>query len=122
MDLKGIRQIVVIGAGTMGLEIAEVAIISGFEVTLNDIKQEFLDNAVKRIKNSLEKFVSKNKITREEMVDSLKRLSITLDMKEAVKNADIVIEAVPEILPLKKEIFKKVDGLLTKDSIIASNT
>ncbi|MHA1294208.1 MAG: 3-hydroxyacyl-CoA dehydrogenase NAD-binding domain-containing protein [Candidatus Helarchaeota archaeon] len=122
MDIEDLKKITVIGAGDMGHGIAEVAIIADFNVVLNDIKQEFLDNAVNKIRNSLEKLVSKNKIAIENIDNTLEKLEVTLDLEKAVKEADLVIEAVPEIMTLKKEIFQKIDTILPAHSIIASNT
>ena len=122
MNIEDIKEIAVIGSGDMGHGIAEVAVLSGYNIIMNDIKQEFLDSARDRITKSLEILASKNKITEERMKNSLVNLSATLKLEGAVKNANLVIEAVPEILSLKKEIFPKIDAILPKDGIIATNT
>ena len=122
MNLEDIKTIAVIGSGDMGHGIAEIASLAGYQVILNDIKQEFLDKAMNSIKKSMEKLASKGKITQENKDDALSKLSTSLDLKEAVKDVQLIIEAVPEIMELKKEIFKKLDDFSPKESIIASNT
>ena len=116
-----IRKIAVIGAGTMGHGIAEVAAYSGYDVYIYDIKQEFLDNALNRIKWSLEKLHSK-RMVREDVDTVMSRIKASLDFEEVVKDADFVIEAVPEKIDLKKEIFKKLDELTPPHAILATNT
>ncbi len=106
----------------MGHGIAQVAAMSGYEVFMRDIKQEFLDSGMSRIRASLDKFVKKGKITSEEREKILSRIKATLDLKEAVKEADFVIEAVPEVYDIKAETFKEVDKEAPKHAIFATNT
>ncbi len=117
-----IKKIAVMGAGTMGHGIAQLAAMSGFEVYIRDIAQEFLDNAKNKIEWSLSKLASKGKITEEQKNQILNRLHFVLDIEEAVKDADFVIEAVPEKLELKKEIFNTLDKLTPPHTILATNT
>ncbi len=117
-----IRRIAVLGAGTMGHGIAQVAAMSGYDVLIRDIKQEFLDNGIGRIRASLDKFVKKGKITSEEKERILSRIRATLDLKEAVKEADFIIEAVPEIYDIKAETFREVDKEAPEHAILATNT
>jgi len=116
-----IRVVAVLGAGTMGHGIAEVAAYSGYEVYLYDIKQEFLDNALGKIRWSVEKLVSK-RMLREDVETIMSRIHPTLDLGEAVSDADFVIEAIPEKIELKREVFSKVDGLAPSHAILATNT
>ena len=116
-----IKKIAVIGAGTMGHGIAEVAAYSGYEVYVYDIKQEFLDNALKRIRWSLDKLHSKRMI-KEDVERIMDRIKASLNFEEVVKDADFVIEAVPEKIELKKEIFRKLDELTPPHAILATNT
>ena len=116
-----IEKIAVIGAGTMGHGIAEVAAYSGFKVYVYDIKQEFLDNAMSKIRWSLDKLYSKRMI-RENVERVMSRIYPTLDFEEAVRDADFVIEAVPEKIELKKDIFKRLDELTPSHAILATNT
>ncbi|MHA1594047.1 MAG: 3-hydroxyacyl-CoA dehydrogenase [Candidatus Baldrarchaeia archaeon] len=122
MKVEDIKTIAVLGAGVMGHGIAQVCAMAGYEVYMRDIKQEFLDNAMQKIKWSLGKFVEKKKITEDAAKQTLDRLHTTIDLKEAVSNADFVIEAVPEKLDLKKQVFKEVDELSPSHAILATNT
>ncbi|MFQ5986674.1 MAG: 3-hydroxyacyl-CoA dehydrogenase/enoyl-CoA hydratase family protein, partial [Thermoplasmata archaeon] len=116
-----IRRIAVIGAGEMGHGIAELAALHGFEVTLHDIKDEFIERGLERIRWSLEKLADKGQLegTPE---DLLKRIRTSTDLKEAAKEADFVIEAVTEDIALKEKIFKDLDAQAPADAVLASNT
>ena len=97
-----VKNITVLGSGVMGHGIAQVSATAGYNVVLRDIKQEFLDKAMEKIKWSLDKLVSKEKISKEEGDSIFSRIIPIVDLKEAVKNAELVIEVVPEIMDLKK--------------------
>jgi|TARA_B100001250_G_scaffold72907_1_gene59451 3-hydroxybutyryl-CoA dehydrogenase len=116
-----IQHIGVIGAGQMGNGIAQVAACAGFQVTLVDIKQAFLDKAKENIQTSLEKLVSKERLSQSESQNALSRINFHTSMQE-VSEADLVIEAVPEILDLKNSIFSKLDDICKDSTILASNT
>ncbi len=121
--MNEIKRIAVLGAGLMGHGITQVAAQNGkYEVYMRDIEQRFIDNGMNMIRNSLQKFVSKGQITEAEMNETLARIHPTLDLKEAVSNADLIIEAVPENIELKKATFREVDNLASAHAIIASNT
>ena len=118
-----VRKIAVLGAGLMGHGICQVAAQNGgYEVNMRDIEQRFLDNGMAMIKKSLQKFQSKGKLTEEQVAETLKRIHPMLDLKEAVSEADLIVEAAPENAELKKSIFKEVDTFAPPDAIIASNT
>ncbi len=118
-----ITKVAVLGAGLMGHGIAQVAAQVGkYEVALRDIKQEFLDSGMNMIQGSLQKFLQKGVVSEKELKKTLSRIHPTLDLKEAVKNADLIIEAVPEKVELKKSILKEVGEIAKKDAIMASNT
>ncbi len=117
-----IKKIAVLGAGTMGHGIAQVAAMSGYQVFMRDIKQDFLDSGMSRIRSSLDKFVKKGKMTSEEKESILSRIKTTLDLEEAVREADFVIEAVPEIYDIKAETFREVDKKAPEHAILATNT
>ncbi|MEX2456259.1 MAG: 3-hydroxybutyryl-CoA dehydrogenase [Balneolaceae bacterium] len=112
----------VIGGGTMGNGIAHVFAMSGFNVQLIETKQEFADRALKTIEGNLDRMVKKEKIGESEKNDALDRISTNLDVASGVKDADLVIEAVPEIYELKKKIFEQVDENAPDHAILASNT
>ena len=118
-----VRKIAVLGAGLMGHGITQVAAQVGkYEVTMRDIEQKFVDNGMNMIRGSLQKFLSKGKITEAQMNEILARIQPTLDLKEAVSEADLIIEAAPENVELKKAIFREVDTYAPSHAIIASNT
>jgi len=117
-----IQKVAVIGAGTMGSGIAQVTATAGFEVGLNDIKDEYLVRARSAIEGSLDRMVKKDKISKNERESILKRITFTTDLEKAVLNADLVVEAVLENIELKKEVFRKLDRLTGAETILASNT
>lgn len=117
-----IRRIAVLGAGTMGHGIAQVAAMSGYEVVIRDIEEGFVQNGINRIRSSLSKFVEKGKLSGEDMEKILSRISGTTDLKLAVKDADFVIEAVPEVFSIKAEVLKEADELAPSHAILATNT
>jgi len=118
-----IRKVAVIGAGLMGHGIAQVAAqVAKFEVSLRDVEQRFLDKGMSMINDSLQRFLKKGVITENELKETLGRIHPTLDLKEAVADADLIIEAVPENVKLKKDILSEVDKLAKPDAILASNT
>ena len=123
MKIEDIKTVAVLGAGDMGHGIAEVALISGYKVFLRDIKQEFVDRGVKRIYDSLQKLVDKGKVKKEHY-DKIRKdlLRPCVDIKEAVAEADLIIEVVPEIENLKKETFREMDRYAPSHALLSSNT
>lgn len=114
-------RICVVGAGTMGSGIAQVFAANGYEVLLNDIKEEFVDRGYYGIEKGLSKLVEKGKmetVKKEEIVGRIQR-SINL---EDAKDCDLVVEAIIERMDAKKELFKKLDGICKPETILASNT
>jgi 3-hydroxybutyryl-CoA dehydrogenase len=116
------KKITVIGAGTMGSGIAQIAAEAGFDVTIVDTDQKFIDRGIGGIGKFLERKAAKGTISKEQMGQSLSRLKGTTDMKAGVEGAVMVVEAVFEKLEIKKDIFAKLDGLCPADVILASNT
>ena len=117
-----VKNITVLGSGVMGHGIAQVSATAGYNVVLRDIKQEFLDKAMEKIKWSLDKLVSKEKISKEEGDAIFARIVPIVDLKDAVKNAEMIIEVVPEIMDLKKKVYAELDEVAGPDVIFASNT
>ena len=115
-------KIAVIGAGEMGHGIAELAALRGHDVSMRDIKQEYLDRGMERLRWSLDKLVEKAQVTRPEADAALARIAPTLDLREALHNADFAIEAVFEDIELKKRIFRELDEASPDKTILASNT
>jgi enoyl-CoA hydratase/3-hydroxyacyl-CoA dehydrogenase len=122
MKAEDIKKIAVMGAGDMGHGIAEVALLAGYKVAMRDIEQRFIDKGFFRIKESLDKLVEKQKITEENKKAMLGNIQTFVDIADSVKDADFVIEAVPEIMSLKREVFQAVDTAAPKHAILASNT
>mgnify|MGYP002153779342 CR=1 FL=1 len=107
----------------MGHGIAQVsAQVGKFDVTMRDIDQRFIDNGMKMIQDSLQRFIRKGTMSENESKEILNRIHPTLDLKEAVQNADLIIEAVTENPPLKKSVLAEVDKYAPPHAIIGSNT
>jgi len=118
-----IKKVTVLGAGLMGHGIAQVAAqVAKYEVSLRDVRQEFLDSGMRMIRGSLQRFLDKEKISEEEMDEILGSVHPTVDLREAVADADLIIEAVPENVDIKKTVLMEVDGVAKKDAVITSNT
>jgi 3-hydroxybutyryl-CoA dehydrogenase len=116
-----IKSVAAIGGGTMGNGIAHVFAQNGFEVTLMETKQEFLDKALGTIKKNLERQAKKGAIGPDDISSTMGRIKPSLKIEEA-KSADIVVEAVFEDYHVKGEIFEKLDAVCKPDAIFASNT
>lgn len=117
-----LRKATVVGSGTMGHGIAELLAMAGYEVTMIDISDEFLTKAMEKIKWSLDKFVEKKRIRREDADATLTRIHTTTSYEQAAKDIDLAIEAVPENMELKKKVFTTLDSLAPPHAILASNT
>lgn len=116
------KNIAVIGAGTMGNGIAHVFAQSGFKVSLIDISQQSLDKAIATITKNLDRLIAKERITEESKNNTLSNISTFTDMAEGVKGIDLVVEAATENVDLKLKIFKQLDELTAENVILASNT
>ena len=116
-----VQKMFIVGAGQMGSGIAQVAAVNGIQVTIQDIKQEFVDRGLANIKKNLEKQVAKGRMTEEAKQAALANLKGTTDMGEA-KDADFVIEAASENVEIKKNIFQQLDAICKPEAILASNT
>ena len=117
-----IKNITVLGSGIMGHGIAQVSAMAGYNVVLRDIEQQFLDKAMGKIKWSLDKLVSKEKISKEQRDEIFSRIKPIVDLNDAVHDSDLVIEAVPEIMDLKKKVYAELDKVANDSVIFASNT
>ena len=117
-----IKNITVLGSGIMGHGIAQVSAMAGYNVVLRDIEQPFLDKAMEKIKWSLDKLVSKEKISENERDEIFSRIKPMVDLKDAVHDCDLVIEAVPEIMELKKKVYAELDKVASDQVVFASNT
>jgi len=117
-----IKNITVLGSGIMGHGIAQVSAMAGYNVVLRDIEQQFLDKAMGKIKWSLDKLVSKEKISEEQRDEIFSRIIPIVDLNDAVRHSDLVIEAVPEMMDLKKKVYAELDKVANDRVIFASNT
>ena len=122
MDIMKIKNITVLGSGIMGHGIAQISAMAGYNVVLRDIEQKFLDKAMDKINWSLEKLVSKEKISKDERDKITTRIKPMVDLSNAVHDSDLVIEAVPEIMDLKKQVYRELDKVADGRIIFASNT
>lgn len=114
-------KIGVVGSGTMGGGIAHLAALSGFQVIVCDIEQNFLDNALQRMQSFMDKSITKGRMTAEEKEAVLGRVTCTTNLEE-MKEADIVIEAIIEDLEAKKELFTQLDRIVPENTILVTNT
>ena len=116
------RNIVIIGAGTMGNGIAHTFAQNNFKVTLVDINQSSLDKAIKTISNNLDRMVTKEKISIVEKNNTLNNITTNTNINSTPTDVDLVIEAATENLDLKMKIFKELDAYYASNTILASNT
>jgi 3-hydroxybutyryl-CoA dehydrogenase len=121
-EIMAIEKIAVIGAGTMGHGIAQIAAQAGFQVTLEDMSDEFVERGRARIQENLQKGVERGKVSAEDMQAALSRLQLSTNLKAAVADSDLVIEAVIEKLDAKQALFAELDGLCKASAILATNT
>lgn len=117
-----IEKIAVIGAGTMGHGIAQVSAQAGYFVALYDVAPDFIARGIARIEDNLRKGVDRGKISEGEMSGTLSRVGAASALEDAVRDADLVIEAVVERLDAKRELFKELDRLSKPEAILATNT
>lgn len=117
-----IKKICVLGSGAMGHGIAQVCAQGGFQVTMEDIKEEFVQAGLARIKAFLKGSVERQKMTRLDADSILARITVSTNLSEAARDADVVIEAIVEDMPIKKETFKQLDQASPSHTIFATNT
>ena len=117
----GIERIAVLGAGQMGNGIAQVAACAGYEVVMIDIKQDYLDKGLAAIENSLSRVVKKERMTQQDAHAAISLISTSTE-KTSAADADLVVEAIPEIPELKFSTFAELDSICKPEAILASNT
>lgn len=122
MNIEDVKKVAVMGSGEMGHGIAEVLLLSGYKVNIRDVEQKFLDRGLTKIKESFDKMEQKQKLSSQKIVDMMRRINTYLDVGRAVDDVDFIIEAVPEIKDVKREVFKEIDRAAPQHAIIASNT
>lgn len=116
------KNIAVIGAGTMGNGIAHVFAQTGFKVNLIDISQDSLDKALKTIASNLDRMIAKGTISEQQKTETISNLTTFTTINEGVKNADLVVEAASENVNIKLKIFEQLEEFAPKNAILASNT
>ncbi len=119
--LMGIEKIAVLGAGQMGNGIAQVAACAGYSVLMIDIKQEYVEAGLTAIEKSLARLVAKERMTQTDADEALALVSVSTE-KSAAADADLVVEAIPEIPELKFSVFAELDAICKPEAILASNT
>ncbi len=124
VDISNIQNFSVIGSGTMGHEIAQVALMAGFKkVVIYDLKPEIIERAAKKIDNNLKRLETKGILSEGYTAESLmNNLIIEIDLNKAVANADFIFEAIPEKMELKKKVFEQLGQYSPENAILATNT
>ena len=117
-----IKNIAVVGAGLMGHGIAQLFAVNGYDVTMMDLKEEFLSLALKKIQSNLSSMAQHGIGSQDDIKPALLRIKTTLSLKEAASEARFIVEAVSENLGLKQKIFYDLDSLCSPDTILATNT
>src|SRR5512136_1201088 len=122
MRVEEVRNISVVGAGTMGHGIAQTFLMGGYPVQLYDVQEAILKTARVHIQKNLELFCKAGLTQKQAIKPSLENLATTTDLKKAVAGGDFVVEAAPEDLKLKQDLFQKLESFCGKEAILASNT
>ncbi|MEB2631345.1 3-hydroxyacyl-CoA dehydrogenase family protein [Peribacillus frigoritolerans] len=117
-----IKKIAIIGSGVMGSGIAQSFAVSGYYVTINDIKEELLNHAQNRISENLSLLMEEGALTDREKQGALANITYSVDLEGAVRDADFIIEAIPEVIELKLNLYQQLEEIIKPDAIIASNT
>jgi enoyl-CoA hydratase/3-hydroxyacyl-CoA dehydrogenase len=120
--MKKIKSVAVLGAGAMGAQIGALAAEAGYSVKIRDIEEKFLDRGRETINEMYDRRISRGRMTEEAKKEILARIQFLVNLKETVKDADIVIEAVPEVMELKKSVLREVTSLCADDCVFATNT
>jgi 3-hydroxybutyryl-CoA dehydrogenase len=120
--MKEIKKVCVLGAGLMGNGIAQVCAQAGMEVTMRDIEQRFIDSGMKAITKNINRDVEKGKKTKAEADAILARIKPVLDLKEAAKDADVIVEVIIEVMDVKKKLYKELDEIVSADCLYFTNT
>lgn len=117
-----IKKVCVLGAGLMGNGIAQVCAQAGYEVSMRDIEQRFIDGGMNTIKKNLSRDVEKGKVTKDQMDAVLGRIHPTLDIKDAAAGADVVVEVVIEVMDVKKKVYEELESIVPAHCLFFTNT
>ncbi|WP_283154163.1 3-hydroxyacyl-CoA dehydrogenase family protein [Guptibacillus hwajinpoensis] len=122
MKIDEVKNITVLGAGSMGHQIGMLCALGGYETTIQDINEKALKEAGEKLEGIMSKWVSKGKISEEQKSAAFERLQFTTSLEEATVRADFIIEAIVEKLDVKREVFEKLDQLADPNTILATNS
>jgi len=117
-----IKKVCILGAGIMGSGIAQIAAQAGFEVMIRDMEDRFVENGITGIKGNLERAVTKGKMDPAEADKVMGRITGTTDLTMAAQDADLIIEAIIEVMEIKKQVYQELDNICKKETLFASNT
>ncbi|WP_375090050.1 3-hydroxyacyl-CoA dehydrogenase family protein [Peribacillus sp. RS7] len=117
-----IKKIAIIGSGVMGSGIAQSFAVGGYSVTINDIKEEYLVYAQNRISENLALLIEEGVLTDREKQGALANITYSVDLEGAIRDADFIIEAIPEVIGLKLDLYQQLEKIIKPDAIVASNT
>ncbi|MDM5211046.1 3-hydroxyacyl-CoA dehydrogenase family protein [Peribacillus sp. NJ4] len=117
-----IKKIAIIGSGVMGSGIAQSFAVGGYSVTINDIKEEYLSYAQNRISENLALLIEEGVLTDREKQGALANITYSVDLEGAIRDADFIIEAIPEVIGLKLDLYQQLEKIIKPDAIVASNT
>ncbi len=120
-DISDVRRVGVVGAGTMGSGIAQVAATNGYDVVMRDVERRFLDRGFESIEDSLSRFVDRDAMTESEASAVVDRVTGTTELED-LADCDVVVEAAPEDLDLKSDVFADLEGIVAGDCLLATNT
>ncbi len=122
MDIKDIKKICVVGSGTMGPQIAMQCALNGYNVMLNDIADDLLNNAMNSNKSLLERRVQKGKMSQQQADEALNKIKCSTSLEKAASEADFAIEAVFEKIDVKRDVFSRLDEICPSRTIFATNS
>ncbi|WP_223702298.1 3-hydroxyacyl-CoA dehydrogenase family protein [Sutcliffiella deserti] len=122
MQSNDVKRITVIGSGQMGHQIAMLSALGGYETIIQDVRESALKDAASKLEDIMSKWVTKGKISDSQKAAAFARLQFYLDLEDAVKDADLIIEAVTEKLDVKKEVFAKLEQFAPRHTIFATNS
>ena len=122
MKVDQIRTVAIIGGGLMGHGIAQLASVAGFNVLVRDISQDLVEKAKQNIEKNIRRSVERSRMTEEAARSALSRVRATVDLGEAVRGAELIIEAIPENLELKKKVWSDISSQAKEDSVLTTNT
>jgi len=122
VTIDQVRKVAVLGAGTMGHGIAQICAMAGFEVAMRDIDDDVVRRGIDRIRGNLDKGVERGKVAAADRDAALARIRGTVEVADAVADADVVVEAAPEIMDLKQTLFREIDAAAPARALLATNT